>query len=109
MTTATVRSASNWSEVRSWPLLCDAEWLLPAARARGWSCVRSLDGAIAAAERPARCLLIATRPDTLRDPRLPAFLATTRSLYLGLHAFDASAPAAAYSLEMLGISDFGGA
>src|SRR5579871_5810013 len=89
-------------------LICDAEPVAAAARARGWPCVCSIDEAIDAG-RTAWCLLIATRTDTLHNPRLRAFLATTRTLYLGLQAFDPSPRAAAYSLEMLARSDLGAA
>ncbi len=90
-------------------VICDAEPVLMAARARGWPCVRSIAEAVDAAGRPAWCLLIATSTETLHDPGLRTFLATTRTLYLGLQAFDPSPSAAAYTLEMLARSDLGAA
>ena len=98
-----------WAQPRDWLLVCDSVHVLGIARRQGWRCARLIDDLACDDRRPALCLLLATRVETVQNARLREWLATTRTIYLGLHAFDASPQATEYSLQQIATSDFRGA
>lgn len=85
-------------------IICDRPDVAEAARRLGWPDVRRTDRPGAAPIGSA--LLLATRPETHLDERLRPLLQASRTLYIGLQAFDASPRAAAYTLAALRRCDF---
>lgn len=90
-------------------LLCDTSEVAAAAVRLGWPDVRRVDRLDPAVAPPDVALLLTTNPETLHDEQLQRLLATSRVLYLGLQAFDASLRAAVYTLATLRRCDFAAA